>query len=156
MKEAVIQIITATTGALGFSIFFRVSEKNVLASTIGGGLGWALFLLINHLTDNMFLSNFAAALFVYLYSQIMSRILKAPSNVYLVPGTIPLIPGGALYYTMRGLLDGDKVLFWNNLKTTAIVTFGLAAGIVIGTVMITYAKSLKVKKKKSLTKNESA
>lgn len=152
MKEAVIQIITATTGALGFSIFFRVSEKNVLASTIGGGLGWALFLLINHLTDNMFLSNFAAALFVYLYSQIMSRILKAPSNVYLVPGTIPLIPGGALYYTMRGLLDGDKVLFWNNLKTTAIVTFGLAAGIVIGTVMITYAKSLKVKKKK----NESA
>ncbi|WP_448919837.1 threonine/serine exporter family protein [Eubacterium sp.] len=148
MKEAVIQIITATTGALGFSIFFRVSEKNVLASTIGGGLGWALFLLINHLTDNMFLSNFAAALFVYLYSQIMSRILKAPSNVYLVPGTIPLIPGGALYYTMRGLLDGDKVLFWNNLKTTAIVTFGLAAGIVIGTVMITYAKSLKVKKKK--------
>lgn len=156
MKEAVIQIITATTGALGFSIFFRVSEKNVLASTIGGGLGWALFLLINHLTDNMFLSNFAAALFVYLYSQIMSRILKAPSNVYLVPGTIPLIPGGALYYTMRGLLDGDKVLFWNNLKTTAIVTFGLAAGIVIGTVMITYAKSLKVKKKKNITKNESA
>ena len=148
MKEAIIQIITATTGALGFSIFFRVSEKNVLASTIGGGLGWALFLLINHLTDNMFLSNFAAALFVYLYSQIMSGILKAPSNVYLVPGTIPLIPGGALYYTMRGLLDGDKVLFWNNLKTTAIVTFGLAAGIVIGTVMITYAKSLKVKKKK--------
>ena len=148
MKEAVIQIITATTGALGFSIFFRVSEKNVLASTIGGGLGWALFLLIDHLTSNMFLSNFAAALFVYLYSQIMSRILKAPSNVYLVPGTIPLIPGGALYYTMRGLLDGDKALFWNNLKTTAIVTFGLAAGIVIGTVMITYAKSLKVKKKK--------
>ena len=148
MKEAVIQIITATTGALGFSIFFRVSEKNVLASTIGGGLGWALFLLIGHLTGNMFLSNFAAALFVYLYSQIMSRILKAPSNVYLVPGTIPLIPGGALYYTMRGLLDGDKALFWNNLKTTAIVTFGLAAGIVIGTVMITYAKSLKIKKKK--------
>lgn len=154
MKEAVIQIITATTGALGFSIFFRVSERNVLASTIGGGLGWALFLLINHLTDNMFLSNFAAALFVYLYSQIMSRILKAPSNVYLVPGTIPLIPGGALYYTMRGLLDGDKVLFWNNLKTTAIVTFGLAAGIVIGTAMITYAKSI-IKKKKRLTKNES-
>lgn len=154
MKESVIQIITATTGALGFSIFFRVSEKNVLASTIGGGLGWALFLLINHLTDNMFLSNFAAALFVYLYSQIMSGILKAPSNVYLVPGTIPLIPGGALYYTMRGLLDGDKVLFWNNLKTTAIVTFGLAAGIVIGTVMITYAKSM-IKKKKGIAKNES-
>lgn len=147
MREAIVQIITATTGALGFSIFFRVSEKNVLASTVGGGLGWALFLLINHFTGDMFLSNFAAALFVYLYSQAMSSVLKAPSNVYLVPGTIPLIPGGALYYTMRGILDGDKVLFWNNLKTTAVVTFGLAAGIIAGTVMITYIRSYLKKKK---------
>ncbi len=148
MKEALIQILTATTGALGFSIFFRVSEKNVLASTIGGGLGCALFLLINHITGDMFLSNFAAALFVYLYSQVMSKKLKAPSNVYLVPGTIPLIPGGALYYTMRGILDGDKTLFWSNLKTTATVTFGLAAGIMIGTVMITYAKRINKKQMK--------
>lgn len=148
MKEALIQIITATTGALGFSIFFRVSERNVLASTVGGGLGCALFLLVNCLTKDMFISNFAAALFVFLYSQIMSQTLKAPSNVYLVPGTIPLIPGGSLYYTMRGILDGDKILFWNNLKTTATVTFGLAAGIMIGTVMITYSKRVNKKHKK--------
>lgn len=148
MKEALIQIITATTGALGFSIFFRVSERNVLASTVGGGLGCALFLLVNYLTKDMFISNFAAALFVFLYSQIMSQTLKAPSNVYLVPGTIPLIPGGSLYYTMRGILDGDKILFWNNLKTTATVTFGLAAGIMIGTVMITYSKRVNKKHKK--------
>ena len=143
MSKTILQIITATTGALGFSIFFRVSERNIIASTIGGGLGWALF----HLTDNMLISNFAAALFVYLYSQAMGGILKAPSNVYLVPGTIPLIPGGALYYTMRGLIDSNKVMFWNNLKSTVIVTFGLATGIIVGTVLITYVKSM-IKKEK--------
>lgn len=147
MSRTILQIITATTGALGFSIFFRVSEKNVIASTIGGGLGWALYLLIFHLTDNMLISNFAAALFVYLYSQAMAAMLKAPSNVYLVPGTIPLIPGGALYYTMKGLLDSDKAVFWSNLKSTVIVTFGLATGIIVGTVLITYIKSI-VKKEK--------
>ena len=148
MSRTILQIITATTGALGFSIFFRVSEKNVIASTIGGGLGWALYLLIFHLTDNMLISNFAAALFVYLYSQAMAAMLKAPSNVYLVPGTIPLIPGGALYYTMKGLLDSDKVVFWSNLKSTVIVTFGLATGIIVGTVLITYIKSIIIKKEK--------
>lgn len=147
MSRTILQIVTATTGALGFSIFFRVSERNVIASTIGGGLGWALYLLIFHLTDSMLISNFAAALFVYLYSQAMGGILKAPSNVYLIPGTIPLIPGGALYYTMRGLIDSDKVMFWNNLKSTVIVTFGLAAGIIVGTVLITYVKSI-IKKEK--------
>lgn len=152
MSRTILQIITATTGALGFSIFFRVSEKNVIASTIGGGLGWALYLLIFHLTDSMLISNFAAALFVYLYSQAMGGMLKAPSNVYLVPGTIPLIPGGALYYTMKGLLDGDKVVFWSNLKSTVIVTFGLATGIIVGTVMITYIKSIVKKEKLSCSR----
>lgn len=35
MKTAVVQIITAAIGTLGFSIYFRVSEKNVFASTLG-------------------------------------------------------------------------------------------------------------------------
>ena len=148
MSKTILQIITATTGALGFSIFFRVSERNIIASTIGGGLGWAVFLIINHLTSSLFFANFAAALFVYLYSQAMSAILKAPSNVYLVPGTIPLIPGGALYYTMKSLIDGNEVMFKEKLIATATVTVGLATGIIVGTVLITYIKEVILKKNK--------
>lgn len=146
MNEYIIQIITATIGALGFAIYFRASEKNVLAATIGGGFGWAVFLIINHLTSSLFFANFAAALFVYLYSQAMSAILKAPSNVYLVPGTIPLIPGGALYYTMKSLIDGNEVMFKEKLIATATVTIGLATGIIVGTVLITYIKEVILKK----------
>lgn len=146
MNEYIIQIITATIGALGFAIYFRASEKNVLAATIGGGLGWAVFLIINHLTSSLFFANFAAALFVYLYSQGMSAILKAPSNVYLVPSTIPLIPGGALYYTMKSLIDGDEAMFKEKLIATATVTVGLATGIIVGTVLITYIKEVILKK----------
>ena len=78
----------------------------------------------------------------------MSAILKAPSNVYLVPGTIPLIPGGALYYTMKSLIDGNEAMFKEKLIATATVTVGLATGIIVGTVLITYIKEVILKKNK--------
>ena len=41
MKAALIQILMGAIGTLGFSIYFRVSERNVAAATFGGALGWA-------------------------------------------------------------------------------------------------------------------
>lgn len=102
IKESILQVIMAGVGTLGFSIYFRVREKNVAASTAAGIIGWAIYLLIFHFTEQLFLSNFVAAFLVYLYAEIMARILKAPSNIFLIPGIIPLLPGGTLYYTMPG------------------------------------------------------
>ena len=123
MKTAVVQIITAAIGTLGFSIYFRVSEKNLFASTLGGIL---------------FLSNFIAALFVYLYSEFFARRLKAPANIFLIPGIIPLLPGNALYYMMSGLVQGDGAMFAQYGKNTAIITVGIAAGIAVGAVCMMY------------------
>ena len=88
MNKEILQIIMAGIGTLGFSIYFRVSEKNVAASTIGGAVGFAFYLLIFKLTKSLFFANFAAAFLIYLYSELCARILKAPSNVFLVPGII--------------------------------------------------------------------
>lgn len=149
MKQEIIQIITAAVGTLGFSIYFRVSEKNVVASTLGGALGWAVYLGVFKLTAGMFFANFAAALIVYLYSEATARILKAPANIFLVPGIIPLLPGGALYYTMYGLVDGNREMFTENLSKTGIITFGIATGIVVGAVFMSYVIKLKSKRSNS-------
>lgn len=148
MKREIIQIITAFIGTLGFSIYFRVSEKNVLASTIGGGVGFAVYLLIFKLTGSLFFANFLASFMIYIYSEICARILKAPSNVFLVPGTIPLLPGGALYYTMYGIVNSDSQMVYDNGIATVIMTVGIATGIVVGTVIINYILKLDKKSKK--------
>lgn len=145
MKQALLQIAMAAVGTLGFSIYFRVSEKNVLASTVGGAIGWAVYLLIFHWCSDLFIANFAAASVVYIWSVIMARVLKAPSNTYLIPGIIPLLPGGALYYTMSGIVNGDKKLFVQNGINTVWITFGIAAGLVTCAVVFYYI--LKIRKK---------
>lgn len=104
MKAALIQILMGAIGTLGFSIYFRVSERNVAAATFGGALGWGVYLLCFHLWGNVFAANVVATAVVYFWSVAMARVLKAPSNTYLIPGIIPLLPGGPLYYTMAGLV----------------------------------------------------
>ena len=59
MNKEILQIIMAGIGTLGFSIYFRVSEKNVAASTVGGAVGFAFYLLIFKLTKSLFFANFA-------------------------------------------------------------------------------------------------
>lgn len=146
MKESLIQIAMAGVGTLGFSIYFRVREKNVVASTIGGIIAWVVYLLMFRLSGGLFVSNFIAALIVYLYSEIMARVLKAPSNVFFVPGIIPLIPGGALYYTMSGIVNSDSEAFIENGIKTAESSFGIALGIVVGAVGVMYINRIKNKK----------
>ena len=131
MNKEILQIIMAGIGTLGFSIYFRVSEKNVAASTVGGAVGFAFYLLI------------------YLYSELCARILKAPSNVFLVPGIIPLLPGGALYYTMYGIVNSNSKMLYRNGIDTVIMTVGIATGIVVGTVTINYL----IKFEKNVKKN---
>lgn len=147
IKESILQVIMAGIGTLGFSIYFRVREKNVAASTAAGIIGWAIYLLIFHFTEQLFLSNFVAAFLVYLYAEIMARILKAPSNIFLIPGIIPLLPGGTLYYTMQAIVEGDRDTAVLQGTQTAIITVGIAAGIVVGTVLFYYIVRSSTEKK---------
>ncbi len=147
IKESILQVIMAGIGTLGFSIYFRVREKNVAASTAAGIIGWAIYLLIFYFTEQLFLSNFVAAFLVYLYAEIMARILKAPSNIFLIPGIIPLLPGGTLYYTMQAIVEGDRDTAVLQGTQTAIITVGIAAGIVVGTVLFYYIVRRSTEKK---------
>ncbi len=147
IKESILQVIMAGIGTLGFSIYFRVREKNVAASTAAGIIGWAIYLLIFHFTEQLFLSNFVAAFLIYLYAEIMARILKAPSNIFLIPGIIPLLPGGTLYYTMQAIVEGDRDTAVLQGTQTAIITVGIAAGIVVGTVLFYYIVRRSTEKK---------
>lgn len=147
IKESILQVIMAGVGTLGFSIYFRVREKNVAASTAAGIIGWAIYLLIFYFTEQLFLSNFVAAFLVYLYAEIMARILKAPSNIFLIPGIIPLLPGGTLYYTMQAIVEGDRDIAVLQGTQTAIITVGIAAGIVVGTVLFYYIVRRSTEKK---------
>ncbi|NFQ66251.1 threonine/serine exporter family protein [Clostridium sporogenes] len=138
MEQHVIQVLMAGVGTLGFTLFFSVNKKHVAAATFGGLLSWTIYLVIYHITESIFLGNMIASMIVCLWSELMARKLKAPTNIFMIPGIIPLLPGGTLYYTMEAMLQKNKKIFIQKGLETVMITIGIVAGIVAVSVILVY------------------
>lgn len=126
--DVIIQLIGALVGSLGFSLIFNCGKKNLIPATLGGMLGWAVYLLVEKTGVGIFISTIAAAAFCQIYAEVFSRILKTPRTVIYIPAVVPLVPGGSLYYTMYYAALNDWGKFMEYGAKTAQVAFGMAIG----------------------------
>lgn len=127
-----LQIITAFLGSLGFSVLFNIRRTKLLIAGLGGMLSWSVYLLLGLCFDSDPIRYFFAAIFVTVYAEIFARIKKTPTTSYLVPAFIPLIPGGALYNTMKFALHND----WQSFGDTAVYTIQLALALSAGIIVV--------------------
>ena len=128
MRE-IIQVISAFLGSGGFAMVFNVRVNLIFYASLGGGLGWVIFLLIEKITHNYFIACFVASAFCALYGEIMARIKKTPASVFFIPSVVPLIPGGALFYTMSYTVRSDFSKFSEYSSLTVQYALGIACGI---------------------------
>ena len=126
-----IQLITASLGAFGYSILYRVSKDKLLWASLGGFLSWMVYLLCGTFSDNDVLRYFLASAIVTCYAEFMARKKRTPATIFLAPATIPLIPGSSLYQTMDYALDGA----WQKAFFQGLNTLLLAAAISGGILM---------------------
>ena len=141
--------VTGALGAAGFAILFSIKPKHVPFAAIGGAIASLVYAVIDVMGINLFISNFVATLICVVYANVLARVLKTPSMVFITASIIPLVPGGSLFYTMSNLILGDsaaaKVYGLNTLQ----VALGIAGGIVIESlivsVMTKISKSKKIK-----------
>lgn len=154
MREAILQILCAGLGTLGFGLFFHVRKKHLPLATLGGTLSWLWYLLVFYASQNIFLSALVASLGICLWSETMARVRKAPANVFLIPGIVPLLPGGALYYTMSGIVNGDMAQVILKGKETALMAVGIVGGIVIASEIVRLIMGIWVRRKKAAQKTQ--
>ena len=136
--EMVIQIITATIGSLSFGILFNVRGKNLIAVAVGGGLAWLLYLVLFNFVGvkNETICYLVVSFIISIYCEIMARVLKAPTTVFIAPSLIPLVPGASLYYTMTSMFGGDLVVFAEKALSTLQLAAALAFGVIISSAIM--------------------
>ena len=129
MYTAIIQLITAFFGSLGFALIFNVRKNLLLVVAIAGFFGWGIYLLCSELLVlGILASNIFASGFCQIYAEITARICKTPTTVIYVPAVIPLIPGGSLYNTMYSAVHSN----WEQVKEYGLATLQTTIGIAIG------------------------
>ena len=109
-----VQILAAFFGSMGYSLIYNTRRTKMLISSLGGAIGWGVYLLVtNFVADSVPLAYFIAAMCITVYAEIFARIKKTPTTTFLVVGIIPMIPGSALYYTMNYAFAGDLKSFFD-------------------------------------------
>lgn len=142
-----IQIITGMLGTLGFAIVFGSKKEHLPILAIGGGISWAVYVLSAMVLSSEPACYFIAAAAAALYAEIFARILRTPTTGILIPASLPLVPGGALYYTMRFAISGDWQSFFERGGATLAIALAIAMGIITVSTVMKLVLSVSLSKK---------
>ncbi len=145
--SGVVQILAACVGCIGFTFVFNVHGHGAPLCIIGGGLTWAVYLLVSDLGGNDFMANFCAALFAGFFAESMARIRKRPAIAYLVISLLPLIPGGGIYRAVNYAVRGNMGMFADTAVHTAAVAGILAVGILMASTSVRLVNLLNAQRK---------
>lgn len=138
-----LEVITCVLGTFGFCVILNVSKRMLFYSVFGGLISSVLQVLLTKLGAGTFEAVFISMLVISVYSEALSRITKTPANIILLPASIPLLPGGSLYYMMSFLVHFDRENFVFYAKETALTGLGIALGAVVISIIVKLINSRK-------------
>lgn len=128
IKDVVLPCVFSFVGCFAVGVQFNIRFWHLIAASVGSIVSQMIFSVMSMNDYNGIKCCFVAAAAVAFYSEVMARVCKAPVNMYLIVGIIPLVPGGLMYYTMLALVTGDNETFLDRVADA----FGEAAAIAMG------------------------
>ncbi|MCD7722465.1 MAG: threonine/serine exporter family protein [Clostridiales bacterium] len=132
-----LDVITCITGTLGFCVVLKLSKNKIPFAVAGGAAAAVIYHMLLGAGSSNFKATFFSMLVISLYSQIIARVCKISANIILLPSTIPLLPGGSLYYTVSYLVHYDKDMFYYYAGQTVSTGLGIALGSIVVSALIT-------------------
>ena len=126
-----IQVPAAMVAALAYALLYHLKKKSLLPATLGAGLGWAIYLLLQSMGYTVPVALLLATAAMGLLGEIYARAFKSPAITFVVPMLIPMIPGGDLYYATFYLVQQDMDAFRQQgillLKEAGAMAIGILA-----------------------------
>ena len=131
-----LQTVMGAWGSVGFALLFQVRGKLLFFAFIGGLLSWGTYCIAGLFVGHEALQYLIATTVLTLYAEAFARILRCPSTILLVTGWIPLIPGGALYYSISALVQDNMPLFVDRILHTFLLMIAMSAGMLLAMTLV--------------------
>ena len=90
-----------------FSIIFNAPRRLLFACGFVGAMGWTIYKFTVDMDLGKVMAAFLGSLILGIMSHTMSRHYKRPVIIFIVPGIIPLVPGGLAYEATRLLVTNQ-------------------------------------------------
>ena len=123
------QFIISFLATMLFSILFNAPRRLLLACGFVGAMGWIIYKLTFDADLGKVLASFLGSFILALMSHVMSRRYKRPVIIFIVPGIIPLVPGGLAYEATRFLVSNEYTHAVNTFLEVTLISGAIAFGI---------------------------
>ncbi|EEE49724.1 threonine/serine exporter family protein [Staphylococcus capitis] len=118
-----------------FSIIFNAPKKLLVACGFVGAVAWTIYQFTVGMDLGKVGASFLGSLILGLMSHTMSRRYKRPVIVFIVPGIIPLVPGGAAYEATRYLVSNNYTYAVNTFLEVTLISGAIAFGILVSEII---------------------
>ncbi len=108
-----------------YSVMMQAPKKAIPAAALLGGAVYTVYAVLAA-AGSPYLGYFLSTLLAALASEVLARVLKMPTSVFLFPGIIILVPGMGLYETMLHVVLGNSTMALQ-LGSTVLICAGLMA-----------------------------
>ncbi|MGL5124349.1 MAG: threonine/serine exporter family protein [Fusobacteriaceae bacterium] len=152
MMTIFIRIISAFLVSVCFGTIFSLKGKKLFFAGVSGGVGWFAYEVFKFLNFSDPASYFLASVAITFSAEIIAKKLNTTVTVSLIPGLIPLVPGGGIYYTLFYLLHKNISSATEKGLESFILSGSLAFGILFVTTI--FGIISKIKKLQKITKKQ--
>lgn len=119
---------------LGFIVLLKAEPRDAPWLVLTGVLAFYASRL-GALVFGPELGSFAGAFAVGVSSNLLARMLDRPSQVYLVPGILLLVPGSVGVRSLAALMDRQVLSGIETAVTMVVIAVSIVAGLLISTVV---------------------
>ncbi len=112
-----------------FSILFNAPRKQLPACGYVGAMGWTIYIVSMDLNSGKVAASFLGSFILAIMSHAMAKRYFQPVIIFIVPGIIPLVPGGAAYEATRFLVTNQYTHAVNTFLEVTLISGAIAFGI---------------------------
>jgi uncharacterized membrane protein YjjB (DUF3815 family) len=124
-----------TAAMISYALLMRTPFRALILSALLGSTGYMIYFVINKYITNELPAYFFGALFISVIGEVMARIMKMPSTIFVIPSIIPLVPGYGLYRAMLLLVQNN----FDGFIKTGTQTFFIAGIIAVAIALTNFA-----------------
>ncbi len=125
----IICYISCFIGAAGFCLTMIARGKRIFCGVAAAMASYTVYVIFRLLGLSEFVCYFAAAVMAYAAAEVPSRLVKIPSDVFVTPAVIPLLPGASMYFAVNALVCGDTGTAVACGSDALIIFTAIAAGL---------------------------
>ncbi|MDR3559999.1 MAG: threonine/serine exporter family protein [Negativicutes bacterium] len=137
VKIAAVFIMGTAIGVL-----YRIPRNVLLYGSLSGVVAWLITYGLLQAGAGIVTASFCGSLAIGILAELLARVLRKPATVFVIPGFIPLVPGGEAFTTMRLLVEGralDAIAMGvQTLFMAGAIAFGIFVSITVYRLTATY------------------